>query len=143
MVLVASEFTSASSLFLSQCFRFHKNLTASIASASTSLLSMKQLIVFSVRKQASLLCKLFYLTGVVDRAQYGMEDNSSIFHTGSFLSFYSILKIFPSILKFSSIFYFYFPCQRNFRPEAKQRIFCCFASLLCCNQPLMKVRQQY
>ena len=47
----------------SKYFRFHKNLTAS---ASTSLLRMKQIIVFSVRKQASLLCKLFYLISVVD-----------------------------------------------------------------------------
>ena len=46
-----------------KCFRFQKNLTAS---ASTSLLSMKQLIVFNVKKQASLLCELFYLTCVVD-----------------------------------------------------------------------------
>ena len=30
--------------FSSKCFRFHKNLTASTASASTSLLSLKQLI---------------------------------------------------------------------------------------------------
>ena len=82
---------------LSKCFRFHKNLTAY---SSTSVQSMKQLIVFSVtKKQATLFCKLFYLTCVVDRAWYGMEDDFSIFHTGNFLPFHfrSILKIFHSI----------------------------------------------
>ena len=92
----------------SKCFPFHKKLTAS---AYTSLLSMKQLIVSSVKKQASLLCKLFYLTCVVESAWYGMEDDFSIFHTGNFLPFHfhSSLKIFHSmfhfILKFSSIFH--------------------------------------
>ena len=85
----------------------------------------------------------------------GMEDDFSIFHTGNFLPFHfhSILKIFHSILKyssifhsilkFSSIFYSILPYQRNFRLEAMQRIFCCFAPLQCCKQPLVKVRQQY
>ena len=45
--LVASEFASASSLFQSKCFRFHKNVTAF---AFTSMLNMKQLIGFSVKK---------------------------------------------------------------------------------------------
>ena len=111
---------------------------------------MKQLIVFSVKKknQASLLCKLFYLTCVVERAWYGME-NFSMFHTGNFFSFYfhSTLKIFHSIfhpiLKFSFIFHSILPYQRNFRLEAMQHIFCCFASLQCCKQPLVTVRQQY
>ena len=82
-----------------KCFRFHKNLTA-----STFLLSMKQLIVlFSLKtKQASLLCKLFYFTCLVDRAWYGMEDDFFIFQSGNFLTFHfhSILKIFHSILNF-------------------------------------------
>ena len=91
--------------FSSKCYRFHKNLTAS---TSTSLLSMKQLIACSLkRKPASLLCKLFYLTCVVDMAWHGMEDEFSIFHAGNFrpLHFHSILKVFHSILKFSSIFH--------------------------------------
>ena len=121
----------------SKCFRFHKNLIA-----STSLLSMNQLTVFSVKKnkkQASLLCKLFHLTCVVDREWYGMEDDFSTFHTSNFLSFH-----FHSILKiFRSIFHSILPYQRNFRLEAMQRIFRCFASLQCCKQPLVKVRQQY
>ena len=142
--------------FSSKCFRFHKNLTA-----STSLLSLKQLIVFSLKKkqfkivfslkkkQASLLCKLFYLTCVVDRAWHGMEDDFFIFHSGNFLPFHFhfMLKIFHSIfhslLKFSSIFRSIFPYQRKRRLEAMQRIFCCFASLQCCKQRLVKVRQQY
>ena len=114
----------------SNCFRFLLPLPAS---APTSLLSMKQLIVFSVKnkKQASLLCKLFDLTCVVE----GMVWNGrrfSIFHTGNFLPFcfYSILKIFHSIfhliVKFSSIFHSILPHQRNFRVEVMQRIFCCF-----------------
>ena len=79
----------------------------------------------------------------------GMEDDFSIFHTDNFLPFHfhSILKIFHSvfhsILKFSSIFHSILPYQKNFRLEAMQRIFCCFASLWCCKQPLVKVRQQY
>ena len=109
----------------SKYFRFHKKLTAS---ASTSLFSMKQLIVSSVKKQASLLCKLFYLTCVVDWAWYGMEDDFSMFHNGSFLSFHfhSSLKIFHSmfhsILKFPSIFHSIVPYQRNFILKAMQRI---------------------
>ena len=118
---------------LSKCFRFrfHKNLTASTASAFTSLLIMKQLIVFGVKKQASLPCKLFYLTCVVDRVWYGMEDDFSIFHTGSFLPFHFILKIFPSILKFSSIFHSYFPCQRFWTGSKATNILllCVFAML--------------
>ena len=133
--------------FSSKCFRFcfHKNLTA-----STSLLSMKQLIAFSLKKeQTSLVCKLLYLISVVDRAWHEMEDDFSTFHTGNFrpLHFHSILKvfhfIFHSILKFSSIFHSILPYQRKFRLEAMQRIFCCFASLQCYKQPLVKVRQQY
>ena len=79
----------------------------------------------------------------------GMEDDFSIFHTDNFFPFHfhSILKIFHSIfhsiLKFSSISHSILPYQRNFRLEAMQRIFCCFASLWCCKQPLVKVRQQY
>ena len=109
---------------------------------------MKQLIVFSVKKkQAGLLSKLFYLSSVVDRAWYGMEDDFSIFHTCNFLPFHfhCILKIihsiFHSILKYFSIFHSILPYQRNVRLEAMQRIFCCFAFLQCCKQPLVKVRQ--
>ena len=121
--LTASEFASASSLFHQSASASTKNLPLP-ASASTSLLSMKQLIVFSVKKkQASLLSKVFYLTCVVDRAWYGMEDDFSIFHTGNFLPFHTSIP--------------------NFRLEAMQRIFCCFTSLQCCKQPLVKVRQQY
>ena len=104
------------------CFRFHKNLTAS---ASTSLLSMKQLIAFSLKKkQASLLCKLFHLTCVVDRACHGKKDDFFIFLTGNFLSlhFHSILKVFQSIfhsiLKFSSIFHSILLYLRKCRLEA-------------------------
>ena len=128
----ASEFASASNLFHQSNFRFHKKLTAS---ASTSLFSMKQLIVSSVKKQASLLCKLFYLTCVVDWAWYGMEDDFSMFHNGNFLSFHfhSSLKIFHSmfhsILKFPSVFHSIVPYQRNFILKAMQRILYCFASL--------------
>ena len=98
-------------------------------------------------------------TLIITRAWYGMEDDFSIFHTGNFLPFHfhsipkifhsifhSILKfssIFHSILKFSSIFHSILPYQRNFRLEAMQRIFCCFAPLQCCKQPLVKVCQQY
>ena len=80
------------------CFRF-------------SLLSMKQLVVFSVKKQASLHCKLFHLTCVVDRAWYGLKDDFSILHTAYFLPFHfhSILQIFHSILKLSSIFHSILP----------------------------------
>ena len=125
------------------CLRFNKNLTA-----STSLLSMKQLIVFSLKKKQPRLrfiCKLFYLTCAVDGAWHGMEDDFSIFHAGNFLPFHfhSILKIFHSIQKFSSIFHSILPHHRNFRLEAMQRIFCSFASSQCCKQPLVKVRQQY
>ena len=104
---------------------------------------MKQLIVLSAKKKqkpASLLCKLFYLTCVCDRAWYGMEDDFSIFHIDNFLPFrfHSILQIFHfifhSILKFSSSFHSISPYQRNFRLEAMQRILCCFASLRCCKQ---------
>ena len=65
----------------------------------------------------------------------GMEDDFSIFHTDNFLPFHfhSILKIFHfifhSILKFSSIFHSILPYQKNFRLEAMQRTFWCFASL--------------
>ena len=87
IALVASEFASASSLFYqsASAYASTKNLTA----ASTFLLSMKPLISFGVKKkkQASLLCKLFYLSCVVDRAWYGMEDDFSVFHTGNFLPF--------------------------------------------------------
>ena len=48
------------------------------------------------------------------------------FHTKIFFHIHSIL-----------------PYQRNFRLEAMQRVFCCFAPLQCCKQPLVKVRQQY
>ena len=80
----------------------------------------------------------------------GMEDDFSIFHTGNFLPFHfhsipkifhSILKfssIFHSILKFSSIFHSIPSYQRNFRLEVIQRIFCCFAPLQCCKQPLVR-----
>ena len=86
------------------------------------------------------------------------QDDFSIFHTGNFpfhfhsipkmfhSIFHSILKfssIFHSILKFSSIFHSILPCQRNFRLEAMPRIFCCFAPLQCCKQPLVKMRQLY
>ena len=111
---------------------------------------MKQLIVFSLKKkQASLLCKLFYLTCVADRIWHGMENDFLIFDTGNFrpFHFHSILKvlhsILHSILKFSSIFHSILPCQRKCRLEAMQRLFCCFASLQCCKQPLVKVRQQH
>ena len=104
--LVALEFASASSLF-------HQ-----IASASTFLLSMKQLIVFIVQKKASLLCKLFYLTCVVDRAWHGMEWKTIFPYSILAFFFHSILKIFHfifhSILKFSSIFHSILPYQRNF-----------------------------
>ena len=96
---------------------------------------------------------------VSSRAWYGMEDDFSIFHSSNFLPFHfhsipkifhsifhSILKflcIFHSILKFSSIFHSILPYQRNFRLLTMQRIFCCFAPLQCCKQPLVKVRQQY
>ena len=65
-----------------------------------------------------------------------------IFHS----IFHSILKfssIFHSILKFSSMVHSILPYPRNFRLEAMQRIFCCFAPLQCCKQPLVKVCQQY
>ena len=69
----------------------------------------------------------------------GIKDDFCIFHTSNFLPFYfhSILKIFHSILKFSSIFYSIFSYQRTFRLEAMQGTFC---TLQCCKQPLMKVR---
>ena len=140
--------------FSSKCFRFHKNLTASTASASSFRFHISaqyetaNCISFK-KKQASLLCKLFYLTCVVERAWHGMEDDFSVFHTGNFrpFHFHSILKvfhsIFHSILKFSFIFHFILPYQRKCRLEAMQHLFCCFASLQCCKQPLVKVRQQY
>ena len=89
--------------------------------------------------------KLLVCRCLAVRAWYGMDDDFSIFHTDNFLRFHfhSILKIFHSILKFSSIFHSILPYQRNFRLEAMQRLFCCFASLQCCEQPLVKVRQQY
>ena len=99
------------------------------------------------------------INDMYSRAWYGMEDDFSIFHAGNFLPFHfhsipkifhfifhSILKfssIFHSILKFSSIFHSILPYQRNFRLEAMQRIYCCFAPLQCCKEPLVKVRQQY
>ena len=109
----------------SKCFRFRFHIPARNETANCILCK---------KKQASLLCKLFYLTCFVDRAWYGMENDFLLFRSGNFLPFHSILKIFLSIflsiLKFSSIFYSILPFQRNFRLEAIQlRIFCCFASL--------------
>ena len=93
--------------FSSKCFR--KNLTA-----STSLLSMKQLIVFSLKKeQASLLCKLFYLTCVVNGAWHGMECRTIFPYSILAIFFHFIPKIFHSILKFSSILHSILPHQRN------------------------------
>ena len=129
--------------FSSKCFRFHKILTA-----STSLLSMKQLIVFSVKKTGkfTLLAILFDLCWRQGMVGNEMEDDFSIFRTGNFLPFYfhSMLKIFHSIfhpvLKFSSILR---SIPKHFRLEAMQRIFYCFASLQYYKQPLVKVRRQY
>ena len=109
----------------SKCFRFQKNLTASTASASTSLLNIKQLIVFNVKKQTSLLRKLFYLTCVVDRA-YGMEWRTIFPYSTLAIFLHSIPKIFHSIfhsiLKFFSIFHSIFSYQRKFRLEAMQLV---------------------
>ena len=74
---------------ISKCFRFHKNSTAS---AFISLLSMKQLIVFRVKKnRASLLYKLFYLTCVCRQGMVWnrMENDFCIFHTGNFRPFHT------------------------------------------------------
>ena len=64
---------------------------------------------------------------------HGKEWNGRRFFHIPYWQFSSILKIFHyifhSILKFSSIFHSILPYQRNFRLEAMQRIFCCFASL--------------
>ena len=61
----------------------------------------------------------------------GMEDDFSIFHTGNFLPFHfhSILKIFHSILKFSSVFHSTLPHQDTFRPEATRNLCFTFATL--------------
>ena len=74
----------------SKCFRFHKKLTASTASASTSLLNMKPLIVFSVKKNRQVFFVSYFIWLVLstDHGMEGMEDDFSIFHTGNF--FHSI-----------------------------------------------------
>ena len=91
--------------FSSKCFRFrfHKNLTASTASASTSLLSMIQLIAFSLKKSRQVYFVSYYIWLVLSTGHgmewNGMEDDFSVFHTGNFRPFHfrSILKVFHSI----------------------------------------------
>ena len=53
-----------------------------------------------------------------------MEDDFSKFHTGNFLPFHihSVLKIFHSVLNFSSVFHFILPHQNCFRMEATQPV---------------------
>ena len=61
----------------------------------------------------------------------GIEDSFFIFHTGSFLPFHfhSTLKVFHSILEFSSIFHSILPYHGKFRPEATRNLYCIFATL--------------
>ena len=68
----------------------------------------------------------FYYQGLVWN---GMEDDFSIFHTGNFLPFHFILKIFHSVLKFFSIFHSILPYQDKFIPEATRNLHCTFATL--------------
>ena len=70
-----------------------------------------------------------------------MEDDFSIFHIGNFLPFHfhSILKIFHSLLKFSSIFHFILPYQGKFRPEATRNLYCTFEMQ---NVPLQVVARE-
>ena len=100
----------------SKCFRFHKKLTASTASASTSLLSMKQLIVFSVKKNRQVYF-VSYFIWIVLSIGHGMEWNWRQFFRIPYWQFSSILFPFhtknlpfhiPSYLKFSSILNSYF-----------------------------------
>ena len=64
---------------------------------------------------------------LLDSVWYGIEDDFSMFHTDNFLPFhfYSTLKIFHSIQKFSSIFHFILPYQRTFRPEVTYHLHLC------------------
>ena len=75
--------------FSSKCFRFHKNLTAS---ASTSLLSMKQLIVFSLKKSRQVYFVSYFIWLVLSTG-HGMEWKT-IFS-------YSILAIFVHSISIS------------------------------------------
>ena len=93
-----------------KCCSLLKNSTASTASASTSLLSMKQLIVFSVKKSRQVYFVSYFIWLVLSTG-HGMEDDFTVFRTDDFLPFHfhSILKmfhsIFHSLLKFSSLFH--------------------------------------
>ena len=75
----------------SKCFRFHKNSTASASSFRFHFPAQYETAnrISCKKKQASLLYKLFYLTCVVDRAWFGMEDDFCIFHTGNFRPFHT------------------------------------------------------
>ena len=133
----------------SKCFRFrfHRNLIASTAYASTSMLSMKQLIVFSLKKNRQVYFVSYFIRLVLSTG-HDMKWNGRRFFHIPYCQFSSIpipfhTKIFHSTLQLSSIFHSILPYQRNFKLEAMQRIFCCFASLQCCKQPLVKVRQQH
>ena len=82
---------------------------------------------------------------VLIRAWNGMEDDFSIFHTGNFLPFhlYYVLKIFHSILKFSSIFCSILPYQGKFRPKATPNLHCTFATLSVPSQVVACEGKQY
>ena len=86
---------------------------------------------------------LFHMTCVVHIAQLcfgsqiqGMvwneiKDDFSIIRSGNFLwfHFHSVLKIFHSILKFSSIFYSILPYQGKFRLEETYNLYSTVATL--------------
>ena len=75
----------------------------------------------------------------------GIEDDFSTFYTCNFLPFhfYSILKIFDSILNFSSIFHSIIPYQGKFKPEAKHNLYCTFATLSVLLQVVAHEGKQY
>ena len=75
----------------------------------------------------------------------GMEDDFFIFHAGNFLPayFHSILKIFHSILKFSSTFHSIFPYQGKCRTEAVRNLYCTFAALSVPLQVVAREGKQY
>ena len=115
---------------------------------------MKQLIVFSFKKSRQVYFVSYFMCCWQGMAWNGIKWNGRrFFHIPYWqfwsipFPFYSILKvfhsIFHSILKFSFKFRSILPYQRKCRLKAMQRLFCCFAFLQCCKQPLVKVRQQH
>ena len=109
----------------SNCLRFNKKFNR-----FHTQLSMKQLIVFSLKKSRQVyVLFVSYFIWLVLSTGHGTEWKTIFPYSMLAIFFHSILKIFHSIQKFSSIFHSILPYHRKFRLEAMQHIFCCFASL--------------